>query len=1167
MLLVVRALGWSLAALVGTITLIILVDYALRLPIGVRVILLAALLVIFARLTVRLIIPSLRTRFSRTDLALRIEQQDESSRGMLAGALELERLDPQSPIESALRDAAITRAASRTRRPASVLRLDQTLHAAGVLLVIMLLAAIPVIRSPAMSSIGLRRALAPWSDASWPKRFEINDATKKTAHAIDESFRVRALVAPSLSDANAVVHWRVLDGNQRPLSSHNRTLLAAQPTKPGAEGRVYESLLDTRSFADRTDASELSLEYRIETDDDRTGTTRITLARPPELLETKITVDSPAYASNAEPSVILSSPTTLSEGPQIVTKPILADSAVAIRWSFSKPIKIDRARTPKWVQSARSKFHESELLQPNDRTVELRFHARESVVLEPRFVDRLGISVRDQIVIDMLVHTDSPPTASVVDPDRDLIATPRATMPIAAQFVDDIGLASIWVSATHAQPRSDSSGAQPEAVLSMEIARGGQNDTTSTHTLNTELDISTLEPKPGDEIWISAHAIDLLNESVHAALAEPIKSEPRIIRIVDDTEMTEQIQRTIAPVLAAIKRLDEQQSTLQQQLESGKLNSSRDQRSLSEQIQSQQRVLEHAEQVASTNDIEDPSFRSMLQESVTALEQAAEAADDAAAQIDQRRQDRALQEQQLVRDRLGRVLEMLDRGQDSWLARRSVQELRDEIRRLKEQTDSLNASSAGKSIAELSADERTTLEKILERQRESAERARAMLDELDERAEALQETDPTQAEALRRAAAQGRGSQIEQTLRQASDEVAGNQTGEASQSQQAAMNELDSMLEEIDHAARNRDSALRRQLATIIDQLNTLIASQTAHLAKLASREDHLDTELISLIENTLGVRDAANGAFPETQTIADHLAQAADAQSIAVGVLRSAPVDHAEAEQHERNALHHLQQALADAQRLEEQAANRESRRLREELRGHYQEALDTQVQIRDLSVGYIGNKLTRRQRSESRAIGRQQDELRTALDAMIADTQDLADASVFAFTHSQLDRAMDAASRALNEQAVPASLTTHHQSAIHMLSALVEVLSDAPSEQKEFEDGQSSGGSGSGSSSGQEEPVIPPIAQLRLLRSLQQLAADQTRALNNAQSAPDNEAVRALVDLQQQIAGEGKLLIDELSRQQEQGNPKPNTPVQVKPREGSLEPSGPSDPQEESP
>lgn len=1138
-LLLIRAVSLSLSVLLTAVLALTLLDYLIRFPQAVRMLALIGLLAIVWRVSTRLLLPAIRARFSPVDLALRIEQRDPSARGLLASAVDLEHTRSDNPVGSALRDAALSRAAQRAASAAPALRLDQTLKAFGLLLLIGVLVLIPIIQRPTLARIGAQRTLAPWSSATWPKRFSISDNTKSEPHAIDKALPVRVSIGPSTADARAIISWRVLDKNGDTITQSTRSVLAAQPIDPAHDGRIYEHLLDARAIADRNNSESFILEYRIRTKDDETPATRITLARPPSLSSTTISVQRPDYAVDATPQITLAESSASYTSEQIISDPILAGSTVAIRWTLSKPIAIQTDQQPAWISSIADRIGAVRLTQPTPETVELRFIASEQAIIEPLFRDRLGIAVRSRVEVDLSVHSDAAPTAVITQPDRDLMITTHAQLDLGASFSDDIGLAHTRIELVHAIRPADSPGAIPEPTDPIVLHES--RSVSSAHIdERVTLNVSELDTKPGDELWISAAALDLLGASQgHPAST----SETRTLRIVDDQTLIEQIQRSIAPVREALQRLDEQQAALQEQLHDGALESARTQRTLAEQLGAQRRLINRIEQTAAQNTIDDPSLRTLLSDADALLEQATDAADRAADAIDQSRDESAQREQQRVRDRLGELLSILDRGEDAWLARRSVQQLRDELERLNNETNELNASTAGKSLDQLSADERTTLERILDRQRAAAENAQSMLDELDQRAEELQDTDPTQAEALRRAASQGRGAQIGQTLDQASDELSENQTGAASQSQQAAMNELDQMLEEIDQAAKNRDSALRRQLASIIDQLRSLIAEQQRQLARVHSGDDTLDDELIALVRNTLAVRDTATGAFPETRTIADAINRAADQQSLAITAIRAEPSDPVGAEQHERNALTNLEQALADAERLEQQAEDREARRLREELRGKYSDALQSQVSLRDLSAPLIDQSLSRKQRSEARALSASQLELRAALETLITETEGLGDAEVFALAHAQLDRVMTRAASALTERTPPPSIRSDHEQAILLLSALVEVLSDPPPQEQDFEDGSGdSGGSGSGNASG-EQPLVPPIAQLRLLRSIQQLAAMQTRALSESGS-PDAESVRALVELQQEIAIQGQELVRQLNQPQSEQQPMEITP-----------------------
>lgn len=1138
-LLLIRAASLSLVVLLAAVLGLTLLDYLIRFPQAVRMLALLGLIVIVWRVINRLVLPALHARFSPVDLALRIEQREPSVRGLLASAVDLEQTDPDNPVGSALRAAALNRAAQRAASTGAALRLDQTLKAFGLLVIIAAIALVPVVKRPALARIGAQRTLAPWSNASWPKRFAISDNTKSDPHAIDKALPVRISIGPSTADARAIITWRVLDADANTITPPTRSVLAAQPIDQEHDGRIYEHLLDARAIADRNDSESFILEYRIRTKDDETSPTRITLARPPVLEQTTLSVQRPAYAIDATPQVTLAQHSASYTSEQIISQPILSDSTVTVLWSFSKPIAISTDSAPAWITSIADRITDARLTQPTPKTVELQFNASDQAIIEPVFRDELGIAVRTRVEIDLAVHRDAPPSAAITEPDRDLMITTHAELDLSAAFSDDIGLALSRIELVHAIRPSDSPGAMPEPTEPIVLHES--LDISNAHTdERVTLRVSELSTAPGDELWITAVALDLLGAANEHAVST---SETRTLRIVDDQTLIEQIQRSIAPVREALQRLDEQQASLQEQLHDGSLESSRAQRTLAEQLGAQRRLINSIERTAAQNTIDDPALRALLSDANALLDQAQNAADRAADAIDQSREQSAEREQQSVRDQLGELLSILDRGEDAWLARRSVQQLRDELERLNNETNALNASTAGKSLSQLTADERTTLERILDRQRAAAESAQSMLDELDERAEELQDTDPTQAEALRRAASQGRGAQIGQTLDQASDELSENQTGAASQSQQDAMNELDQMLEEIDHAAKNRDSALRRQLASIIDQLKSLITEQQRQLARVHSSDDTLDDELIALVRNTLAVRDTATGAFPETQTIADAINRAADQQSLAITAIRATPSDPVGAEQHERNALTNLEQALADAERLEQQAEDREARRLREELRGKYSDALQTQVSIRDQSAPLIGQALSRKQRSDARALSASQLELRATLDTLISETEGLGDAEVFALAHSQLDRVMNRAARSLSERNPPTSIVSDHEQSILLLSALVEVLGDPPPQEQDFEDGSSdSGGSGSGNAGG-EQQLIPPIAQLRLLRSIQQLAAMQTRALAESDTQ-DANSVRAIVELQREIAVQGQDLVRQLEQSQPEEQPLEVTP-----------------------
>ena len=96
----------------------------------------------------------------------------------------------------------------------------------------------------------------------------------------------------------------------------------------------------------------------------------------------------------------------------------------------------------------------------------------------------------------------------------------------------------------------------------------------------------------------------------------------------------------------------------------------------------------------------------------------------------------------------------------------------------------------------------------------------------------------------------------------------------------------------------------------------------------------------------------------------------------------------------------------------------------------------------------------------------------------------EELTQAAVFSFAHQRLDAATAAAAEALRAATINRTLLRRQDSAVRLLRSLVEALKDLEQDSDEFREGDSSAGGGSGQ--GGEQPLIPPIKELLLLRAL---------------------------------------------------------------------------------
>ncbi len=1149
--LVARGVLVTLALLASLAIALGLIDYLLRLPAGVRLALLAGLAAAAWRCWARLIAPALRVRPTPTDIALRIEKREPALRGILASAIDLERRDRlgQDEGERITRSLAAAALGAARRRligasPAGVLRLGELGRALGLAALVGVLLGVLGARTPTLVSVGTRRVLAPWAGADWPKRYAITDVTGRDPRPVDVATPIRALVGSADSgvegSGRAMVRWRLLDGRKREISAWSPAVLVPQRQRDPATGiPVFEQLIDAQGAAARSEETSFTLEYRITTRDDQTPTRRIALVRPPELRSTRVEITLPGYAAAIAGSGLARSGTIETREEELGVSPVLAGSRVELVWRFSKPVSVGEALTPEWVARV-GRENTIELFdQPSADSMRLVLTAGAGASIEPAVIDASGIPVRTPIVVTLGVLGDRAPGAGITDPARDEAVSSHAVLEVSAELSDDIGLWKGRIDAVRASAPVGSEGAPPEPVGEAVTLVTRELDAAQRSALSRRLEVASLDAAPGDEVRVSATAWDLRGAMADAGSEGMTRSGDRVLRIVADRELIERIRQGLTPVRGALRQLDEQQAALQQMVRDGDAAAGREQRALTGRLDANRRAVAALRESIERNTLDDEALAGLLGDAHNALAEASRASEEAGERIDRGADEPAREAQKRVRDRLGELLSMLDRGQDSWLALRGVQRLRDDLASLREDTAALSARTAGKAIEQLSGEERNALEKILDRQRQNAQDASEALSTLDERAQQLEENDPTQAEALRRAARQARVAQLGRMLRRASEQIGANQTASATQTQQEALDELDRMLEELDNSIRNRDNALRRELASIIESIKGLIWAQQGEIDLLGGALGGgaavgLDQRMIALVGNTLSVRDEALGAFPETRSIAELIRQAGDAQNGAISALRRSPSDLGEASRFERASLLHLQSALEEAQRQDDQAAGRQAQHLRQELRKAYQEGLEAQTGVRDRTRPLVGGAMSRRQRALARAIAQTQDGIRVSMDELLAQTAELGDAPVFALAHAQLDRLMTASGAGLTGAAVTRRALDAQEGSLAILSSLVEVLGErTPEEPEDFEDGStSSGGQSGGSQNARPEPAIPPMAQLQLLRTMQQLAADQTRALSEEAGAPDAASVRAISELQGQLFQQATKLIEQMNQ-----------------------------------
>jgi hypothetical protein len=562
---------------------------------------------------------------------------------------------------------------------------------------------------------------------------------------------------------------------------------------------------------------------------------------------------------------------------------------------------------------------------------------------------------------------------------------------------------------------------------------------------------------------------------------------------------------------------------------------------------------------SSTPGSRDPSGESNPGENNPGENRTTQAGEDAleAAQAAERASREADDQQRSVRDELGQLMERLDLGEDAWLARRSIERLLDEQRAITEQTQQVSEQTLGRDTAELTDEERGELERIAERQREIAQEAQAALDNLDDRARDLAESDSAQSEALATAARRARQEALSEQLEQAAEQVGQNQTGQAAQNQAQAMETLEDVLDELDSVDARRAEELKRQLADLAAMIETLIRTQSREIAQLdanldAARAaadapspqamDDRATGMIMLNRNTVAAVDQAIAEIEmQASVVAEPLERAGDAQVSAIMNLRLVPVpDAARAREFAGVSLRALEEALAAAEGLLEQAEEDEQRRALEELLAQYRSASESQRALREDTSGYAQQALTRRQRAEVRSLSVVQRELGESIADLGERVGEFSRLGMLEFTHGLLDESVGRAVDTLAGGRADQSVLREQLQVNELLDSIVAALDPSDDGESPFnQPGQQ--GEGGGQGSGQEPPPTLDLAELMLLRSVQERIARLTREA-------DETGIEAPTTLQRQLAD---LIVEMLERLEEEQAPPPADPAAELPAE----------------
>jgi hypothetical protein len=1114
-------LAWSLGIILGLIAL----DYLLRMPSTMRMVLLLAGLALLGYAIWRYLISALRFYPTLTQLALRVERALPAMSGRLASSVEFAAagIDQSNPL--AARSVRDTDSRMTGESVQSIMKPTQTLRDVGIFFAVAVLAVSFVAISPGMAQTGAMRVLLPYSNATWPARTGVASLmdevlADRAVHPLGQSLALRAKVTRGDNAQRVDATYRLtVDGAPQPW---RQVVLTQQGQSP-----IHERLVDTNAEA---------IEVWFSTADDRTSVQRIDIVPPPAVVRAVLTTTPPAYAEGYA-SVMERQLGPGTDSRARTERPSLIGSHVELVLKFNKPMPPLDSQHDIETMLGWESDQPLNVVVNDDRTQwTMRWELMQSRTLSMQLRDEHGLPSADAVSYQIDAVADHPPSVTITEPQADMAVLATATVPLTAEAQDDVALATLDIAARvqRGDTVSDVRWIEAKDVFA------------ATARLATQLELSSLDLAEGDVVLVQATAQDVYE--LDGAQHEPVLSPIRRLRIISEVDLATQLRRQLGVVRQNAVRIETMQSELQDAISDDgvQLGSERAQAQIGERIAAQRDAVDEIRQQMRMNQLDDQQLESLMNQSSDLLDFAGRAAGDAMEQIAEQATGRAdddqaiLDAQQDVRDELADLIELLDRDEDTWVITRQLEQIRSEQAELEAATAQLHEQTIGQSLDEMSPQDRSELERIAQAQRDLANDAQQALDDLRRRADAMEEADPGAASAMRRAAETAEQRGLEQDMQDAAERAAQNQLRNAQVGQQAAAQTLQRMLEDIEQTRRAEVEQLLRQLASLIESIERLIFVQENEISALANAQQtgdfaNRDRAIIRLNQNTQAVATEARSAGQQTRRIARTLDRAADAQGASVTALRSEPIEDDQAMQAQERSLELLNEARDQAMEAQQQAEQEQMRRRRAELIEAYRALMQRQVVVRSDVIPLVEvETLNRRQLVEARRLGSQQDQLRTGLDDLQRSNVELADSPLFSLVHRRMDRWSRMVTDSLQEGDVSELVTERQLMVAQSIARLIEALEELQQPQDPFaqDEGGEQGG-GEGGSDGGEDELIPPITELRLLLGLQEEVYNQTKQLDARSDLDDvqrRQRLRELGELQRELMEMGQEMMERL-------------------------------------
>ncbi len=1155
-------------------------DYLVHFSSSTRLFLLVVALAGLGYLVWRKLVTPLSTKLTEQFLASRVEALDKNLADELVSAVHFVRSGTTRSNAFAARHVETAQTKTAGLRFEDALDFRMANRSLAVAVTLVAVTTLVALLNPQSASTVFGRWIAFDPDAHWPRTTTVEfawntpDGKQPAVLPIGEQFAVQAKVTRGGYENQRVWLYTSSDSQSR----ETEELMTFQREQSGRGNYLYERAIEPVG----NKALYLRLVAGDHTDMEPV---KVRLAARPVVSELLGSIEPPAYVKNLVDATKPAPAVTVDLLAQ--TGRAVEGARITLRIKSTKAFGKDAKGQPDVRFVDQAKDVDVALADVAQRLIaddvaEVSFTARQPLQVRAMMRDVDGFENRVGGTMSIEVVPDALPSVVITEPRRMVERSPDAQIKIVVQATDDLGLDGLKLVAEKFDAKP---GEAPAFTVDLPWEKRMVDSAVGAMTGSAEYtwDLSPLKLSPGARLSFYVAVQDnyeVKNANPAQAAARPfmitelgtirhewVKSAPLSLQIKSVEEILDRGRKDLNEIKERIKNLKDQQEqtkaqtdAIQKAIETSGVSTEQQKRQLGELAQQQsqetasanaiQQRVEQIKQdfeqnklgeselgklaaevskgmkdVGQNNMPKAASELSKAQESAAAQQMKSEQSKEAAKSA-----GKAGEQQQEAIAKMESMINQLGAAGDFEAVRQKLDEIIKKQDEVAKATREAMAKNPGAKPEDLPKDQKEQLDKLAAKQAELSRQTAGLTEQMRKASQQLSQSDPASAESLSKAADASDSASVPQKQGDAAQNINNNQSSRSSNNQQQAQAGLDQMKSELDKQNQRQLEQLSRQLADLLKELQALAAeekqinTETIKLGEAGAKKEFLvlgDRQQRTQ-QNTIVTQKKAENTRDAKKAAGD-VKDAAEQMGTAAGALYTAKQPSAIPP--EEQAIASLEAAI---KKLEEQKKKVDEQLKEKDLAEFIRQYEGIKKGQEAVKTGAEGVELRRLDAADKQidragllalsGLSTNQRDLKELIQKISADEK-LKEYEVVVWMNGLITDYMDQSREKMSRAQTGRQLSAVQQTAIDRINDIINALKEEKEKSSEF----AKGGGGGGGGGGGKPPLVPPVAQLKLLKAMQLIVNTQTATVDKAAATAPTDAEKA--EAQNQAAKLGKV------------------------------------------